>query len=438
MAKKKKKKSAGPPLAKVRLSQCMIVKNEEANIERALRWAKNIAFEQIVVDTGSTDRTVEIAEKMGAKVYHFEWINDFAAAKNFAIEHATGNWIAFLDADEYMSDKDAKTLYEYLKKIRDDEDLHAKVFAINTSLVNLDDDGKPATVIDQERIFRNIPAARYAGKIHEMLQLPRGSQYRTDDITILHTGYAKSIYKGTDKLQRNIDMILESLKETPDDMNLIAYLADGYKALDTEENRAKADELYLQIVDTDKYVYHSHAVNAYRYLLERRLKDPSRLDEALKIAKKGLEKFPNEIDINFFYGAVLNAKRDYITAFEALRTCEEKLVNTKSIDDSVMLMAKPEMLFDQLAASCKGMADIQGYVKYAVMAMSANPNEPRLLGTFIVTLLENNTPEDEMIKVLGTVYDFNNLKDLVMIARTAKDCGAIQFAGKILEMAKNT
>ncbi len=92
--------------SRVKLSQCMIVKNEEKNIRRALSWAKEIAFEQIVVDTGSTDRTVEIAEEMGAKVYHFQWINDFSAAKNCAISHAKGNWIAFLDADEYFTGED--------------------------------------------------------------------------------------------------------------------------------------------------------------------------------------------------------------------------------------------------------------------------------------------------------------------------------------------
>ena len=65
----------------MRLSQCMIVKNEECNIERALRWGKGVVWEQIVVDTGSTDRTVELAEKMGAKVFYFEWQDDFSAAK---------------------------------------------------------------------------------------------------------------------------------------------------------------------------------------------------------------------------------------------------------------------------------------------------------------------------------------------------------------------
>ena len=88
--------------SRAKISQCMIVKNEEANIERALSWGKGVVSEQIVVDTGSTDRTVEIAERMGAKIYHFEWIDDFAAAKNFAISKAKYEWIALLDADEYF------------------------------------------------------------------------------------------------------------------------------------------------------------------------------------------------------------------------------------------------------------------------------------------------------------------------------------------------
>ena len=106
----------------VKLSQCMIVKNEETNIRKALSWAKDIAFEQIVVDTGSTDRTVEIAEEMGAKIYHFEWIDDFSAAKNYAIEQAKGSWIAFLDADEYMEPEAARKLLQLLERIEAEPD----------------------------------------------------------------------------------------------------------------------------------------------------------------------------------------------------------------------------------------------------------------------------------------------------------------------------
>ena len=104
--------------SRARISQCMIVKNEERNIEKALSWGKGVVSEQIVVDTGSTDRTVEIAESMGAKIYHFEWIDDFAAAKNFAISKAKYEWIALLDADEYFSEEDAKKVLYYVRKDR--------------------------------------------------------------------------------------------------------------------------------------------------------------------------------------------------------------------------------------------------------------------------------------------------------------------------------
>ena len=84
---------------------------------QALSWGKGIVSEQIVVDTGSTDRTVEIAEQMGAKVYHFTWIDDFAAAKNFALSKARYEWIAFLDADEYFPMEDAKRLLADRKSV---------------------------------------------------------------------------------------------------------------------------------------------------------------------------------------------------------------------------------------------------------------------------------------------------------------------------------
>ena len=118
------------------ISQCMIVKNEEKNIERALSWGKGIVAEQIVVDTGSTDRTIKIAQSMGAKVYEFAWADDFAAAKNYAVTKAKCEWIAFLDADEYFLPEDAKNLAMYIRKLP-----RSAYDGICTAFVDLDDNG---------------------------------------------------------------------------------------------------------------------------------------------------------------------------------------------------------------------------------------------------------------------------------------------------------
>jgi hypothetical protein len=117
-AHRKQRKKSNPiawpelpdPNRKARLSVCMIVKNEERFLGQCLASVKDIANELIVIETGSIDRTVEIAREHGAQVGHFEWCNDFAAARNASIALATGDWILFLDADEELSPAEKQTL----------------------------------------------------------------------------------------------------------------------------------------------------------------------------------------------------------------------------------------------------------------------------------------------------------------------------------------
>ncbi len=158
----------------LKLTQCVIVKNEEQNLPRALNWGKNLVDELIVVDTGSSDGTVALAEKLGAKVLHFEWIDDFSAARNFAISKCTGDWIFFLDADEYFEDTDVPLLRPLIEKIDGlyvtEKGKKHRYNVIETPWINFGNDNNAR----QARIFRNEPYLRYAGAVHEQLHnLPR-------------------------------------------------------------------------------------------------------------------------------------------------------------------------------------------------------------------------------------------------------------------------
>jgi len=104
-----------PSCGGVRLSVCLIVKNEERWLADCLKNIKPVTDEIILVDTGSSDQSCTIAKQYGAKIFHFEWQDDFAAARNFSLEQAAGNWILILDADEGISSREFSELQKLIK-----------------------------------------------------------------------------------------------------------------------------------------------------------------------------------------------------------------------------------------------------------------------------------------------------------------------------------
>ena len=103
-------------MSKIPVTVCIIAKNEEKHIEECLKHLKKYDLEVVVTDTGSTDRTKEIAEKYADKVVDFPWINDFAAARNFCASHASNNWIIAIDCDEYVNSIDVRILRILMQK----------------------------------------------------------------------------------------------------------------------------------------------------------------------------------------------------------------------------------------------------------------------------------------------------------------------------------
>lgn len=156
------------------LSVCLIVKDEEQVLSRCLDCVKSFADEIIITDTGSQDATVSIAEKYTDKVYFFKWVEDFAAARNFCFEKATCDFVMWLDADDVITDENAKKIAEI--KTRDDFDVAMLKYA-----AGFGEDGKPSFVYYRERIFRRTLNLQWQGAVHEVIE-PQGKIIHSDAV----------------------------------------------------------------------------------------------------------------------------------------------------------------------------------------------------------------------------------------------------------------
>jgi glycosyltransferase involved in cell wall biosynthesis len=420
----------------------MIVKNEEKNIERALGWAKTVAFEQIVVDTGSTDRTVELAEKLGAKVYHFEWIKDFAAAKNYAIEQATGDWIAFLDADEYFSPEDTLKLIKKLGDIEKDPKKRRKTSILKTPWIQLNDDGEATSIDEQTRIFRNRDDIRYVGKIHECLS-KNDNVMPVDDISIMHTGYAVSEVKEKNKMARNVEMLRAELAGRPNDMTLKAYLADSLVSktitddIPDEEEIAEIDVLFREILESNAIIPAILKKKAHMYFISKVPDNTEKDAEHEKLCEKAYSEFPDNIDLCYSYSCSLNKTKKFDKAWEVLKKAEEQggVISRHGAGVTAAIASNPTAIPGQLLLAAQGRCDIENVLKYAAVMLSHNKTDMGILIPYIKTLLNDGIPMDEVLGLLGQIYDITSPSDLMLIARAAKDGGAIEFARLTMTIA---
>ena len=145
-----------------KLTLCMIVLNEAEVLERCLLSAQGLADEIVVVDTGSTDGTVEIAERLGARVERFEWCDDFAAARNRSFDLAGGDYILWLDADDVLPAESLRQLIELKPRLRHD------VYFLPYEYAQ-DEYGRSTCTLYRERLVRNLSAIRWVGEVHEHL-----------------------------------------------------------------------------------------------------------------------------------------------------------------------------------------------------------------------------------------------------------------------------
>ena len=121
-----------------------------------------------------------------------------------------------------------------------------------------------------------------------------------------------------------------------------------------------------------------------------------------------------------------------------LQGCETKLIKSSALDESVVISVKPRVLFMQMALAAQGIENVEGVVRYSTMILKEDKNDVGVLKPYIWVLLKHGTSEDELFDLLAKLYDMSDTKDLMLIGRAAKDCGAVSFARRILSMAQES
>jgi glycosyltransferase involved in cell wall biosynthesis len=268
-----------------RISLCMIVRDEEERLGNCLESVQGLVDEIVVVDTGSVDRTVEIAESYGARIGHFSWCDDFSAARNVSLELATGDWIMWLDADDLLPGEEHDRIRHLMEQGRD-----------KCYFFVLDDQGYEQVSCLQMRLFPNLPGVTFEMPIHEQVtpSLARlGIEMVSTDIRVVHTGYTTPDVVRAKK-DRYLGIMEGWLEEHPGNYIVRSHVALTYH---TTGRLDEAIDAYRKIVyestclqDRNYVVYTTALLFLGRTYLKK-----GELDRAFDYARKAEEIDPDYI-----------------------------------------------------------------------------------------------------------------------------------------------
>ncbi|HOJ48433.1 MAG TPA: glycosyltransferase family 2 protein [Bacillota bacterium] len=295
----------------MKLSLAMIVKNEEEKLARCLNSVKDHVDEIVVADTGSTDKTKEIARSFGAKIYDFAWCKDFSKARNFSIEKTTGDYVLVLDADQVLLQFDMQSVLKIMEG--------KKVLGLAEIINHYTQNGQKMA----HRSFTGAVfprEARYVGAIHEQIDssYPRVRL----PISIFHDGYEN---RAEEKFKRNIE-ILENVLKTNKDPYLMYKLAQEYKGLNQPD---KADRHFSSAYRTGdrSSAYFPNLVAEYLHNLVD-LKLYAKVLELVKNEEKNYSDFPEFYFIcgKFYTELVLSNPKQHIGYFPKIKESYEKCI----------------------------------------------------------------------------------------------------------------
>lgn len=281
----------------------MIVKNEEKMLRGCLESASQLVDEIIIVDTGSNDKTVEIAKEFGAKVYKFHWIDDFAAARNEALKYSIGQWVLYLDADERLAPIEIKTFRESLEKL--DDTFGGLICTIESPHANLTGEESDIHRGSYPRIFRNLglDKVRFQGRVHEQISPSLKENSLTllqSDIIIYHLGYDQSREIMEGKIERNYRMLLQHVREEPTNGYAWYQLGQTLGHMKLKKEAEETIKFALKCGNLSPMIEASASASLAQFT-----GNDKRFEESLKWSKKSLDLTPNSLYANNLFAYAL-------------------------------------------------------------------------------------------------------------------------------------
>jgi tetratricopeptide (TPR) repeat protein len=308
----------------------MIVRDEEANLPQCLRGVAGLMDEIIIVDTGSTDGTREIATQAGAVVVSSVWQDDFSAARNEGLRHARSDWIFWLDADERIDEVNIPRLRSLFAGLGEDNVVHVM------RCISMAADGvTPVILVDNPRVFQRRQEIRWCYRVHEQVLpsiLRAGARMQFSDVVLHHSGYADEATRRR-KDERNLRLLRLDRAERPDDHSVCFHLGMTLVTLDQPAEAISHLEQGLRFAPAgDPTIRKAHA------LITQALRRLGRHDDALASCGKGLEQFPGDTEL-LFQASVICAQRRDLTGAER---CLVRLLNTPA-GDHLAIAVDPDL-----------------------------------------------------------------------------------------------
>ncbi|MDI6602293.1 MAG: glycosyltransferase [Thermoanaerobacteraceae bacterium] len=408
------------------ISLCLITKDEEKNIVRCISSVKDIVDEIVIVDTGSTDKTVEIAKKLGAKVIETQWEDDFSKARNIALDNASSDWILFLDADEEIARDDVDKIKELINSDGYDAYL-LKIINFAGSISS-----GLSEIHYNIRLFRNKKSIRYRYPVHEqIIDLNTGNNpvAKMTDIKILHYGYLSEIRTEKNKTERYIKLISKYLDAHPNDVFQQFNLAVEYYNNGQYEKALKLLKKASKFVDAGL----NYATRLVRYMIECYL-ELKMYDEAYKYIIGAQNLYKDLPDFVFLEGMLYYYQHRYEKAIEMFKKCLDIGEYSNGIYVSMGGTGSYRALFN-MAVCHEKLGDLNNAVKEYIEVLKSNRNFSDAFNRLMNILVKNEKPED-VERFFNDYVDYTMPNNHLIMCKLYMDIGMCNIAERYLNNIK--